>query len=102
MKIILEESDYIEAITPFRNGCSFRPTFKQNGDVYLGYGCECFVNLVTGAEEQFVRMIRRSNDKLIKLDISPEIRVAMLKVEPCKLCGGARFEAPLEEEPNEV
>lgn len=90
MQIIFEVSDYVKAITPFRNGCDFKAIFDGE-DIYLDYGCYCLVNLQTGANEQFVRMLRENKDKPIKIDVTPEIKAAMMEVSPCKLCGGSIF-----------
>lgn len=49
----IEQQDYLNAVKPFRNGCSFRAIFESDGRVLLEPGCYCLVNLINGAEKLF-------------------------------------------------
>jgi len=92
MKIIMEEQDYIEAVTPFRNGCGYRAIFKANGDVFIDYGCYHLMRLQVGADREIAQMLIRNDDKPIKIDIKPETKIAILKIPPCERCGDTLFE----------
>ena len=61
MKIILEPKDFVEALTPFHNGCAFI-AYVEKDDVKIGYGCYCLVNLVTGANRILSDRIRYSKE----------------------------------------
>ena len=61
MKIILEPKDFIEALTPFYNGCKFI-AYVEKDDVKIGYGCYCLVNLLQGANKILSDRIRYSKE----------------------------------------
>ena len=95
MKITIEidQQDYINACTPFNNGCSFRPVIMANGDVYLDSGCYLLVNLVQGADRYFLGLYVANGNKPFKIDATPETKHELLKMPACKWCGGLRHEA---------
>lgn len=92
MKVIIEDEDYIKAITPFYNGCKFIPIFKQDGSVWLDCGCYLLVNLVTGAKKYLYEKWLENNKQPFKIEVSPETKLKMMAEKPCKHCGGAKFE----------
>ena len=85
----IEQQDYIRAITPFRNGCSFRAIFEKDGRVMLEPGCYLLVNLVQGVERWFLDQWKKNNKKPFEISPSPETRHEMLKIKPCHWCGGS-------------
>jgi len=85
----IEQSDYINAITPFRNGCSFRARFEADGKVKLESGCYLLVNLVQGADRWFLDRWRENGEAPFEIDVTPETKHEMMKVRPCALCGGS-------------
>jgi len=87
--IEIEEQDYINAITPFRNGCAFRARFEADGKVTLEPGCYLLVNLVGGVERQFLDQWRANGEKPFEIHITQETRHRMMEVRPCAWCGGA-------------
>lgn len=91
MKIIIEDHDYINLITPFRNGCNYRMIVEnQTGDFYLDYGC--FPIFISGELElYFHKLLQQNKEQPIKLNISEELKSELLKMKPCECCGGLRF-----------
>ena len=85
----IEQQDYVNAITPFRNGCSFRARFEADGKVTLEPGCYLLVNLVQGADRWFLDRWRENGKKPFEVAVTPETLHEMLKVRPCSWCGGS-------------
>ena len=91
MKIIIEPNDFVEALTPFYNGCSYIAYIEED-DVFIGFGCYCLVNLQTGAKAIFRDKIY--NNKIAKRFSIKELcetnsdyykaREAILKMKDCK------------------
>lgn len=87
--IEIEQTDYLKAITPFRNGCSFRALFEPDGRVLLEPGCYLLVNLVQGADRVFLDWWRANNKKPFAADVTPETIMAMKAMRTCSWCGGS-------------
>ena len=83
--MIIEITDYIDACTPFRNGCSFR-LVKDNGNFYLEAGCYCLYNLISGSELYILGLINMNNGKLFITD--EKVISSLMAIKPCERCGG--------------
>ncbi len=92
MKIEIEDKDYIKAITPFRNGCSFKPLIKSNGDIYIDVGCCLYPNLLDDTGAHILYKFIENGKKPYKISISPETKTHILSIIPCKCCGGLIME----------
>lgn len=95
MKVTIEASDYIQALTPFRSGCAFT-LYVEKYDIKIGYGCYCLINLVTGAKKVFADAIQANGGDPVSLktfnneDGVEEIRYKILSAitERCSHCSG--------------
>ena len=101
MKILIELKDYIEALTPFRNGCSYK-AYIDGDRIQIGYGCYgVHINFCSGIQEYLMRKLGTMGDP--KIDIKelpnensiPEIHREICKIEPCLVCGGTLFKKQL-------
>lgn len=90
--MIIENEEYIKAFMPHRNGCKFSLIINNDGDVYFTAGCDLRPNLLTGADRFLWEMFSLNNEKPAKLNISPELKIELIKIKPCKNCGGTLFE----------
>lgn len=85
----------------FTNGCDWAFYFMPDG-VYMGYGCYgVHINLLTGKKKLLYQWFKEHTwtegditDEKVRLPISPETRLELLKREPCKLCGQPFFKVP--------
>ena len=92
---IIETSDYVNAVTSYHNGCSFK-AYVEEDDVKIGYGCYCLVNLKTGAEKLFINAIEANKEHPVSIkqfnnqDHFREVQRAILMVNPfCRHCEGS-------------
>jgi hypothetical protein len=86
MKAILEQKDYINAVTPFRNGCAFRAVVKNDGKVLLEPGCYLLINLISGADKVIYDMWLKNGEEPVEVEIEPETAKAIKDLKPCKWC----------------
>ena len=90
--MIIEDKEYIDALTPHTNGCKYIMIVKKNGDIYIDYGCDLRPNLQSGANRYIYDLIHGNGDKPVKLKISPELKSRLLAIKPCSGCGGTLFQ----------
>jgi len=84
----IEQQDYLNAVKPFRNGCSFRARFEADGRVLLEPGCYCLVNLLQGADRWFLDRWRENGEKPFEIHLTPETQHEILKIPKCGWCDG--------------
>jgi len=95
MITIIETKDYIEALTPFPNGCAFT-AYVDRDDVRIGFGCYCLVNLKQGFKRMLITAINQSDNGRVSIkdfnnqDSYEEVRLAIIEYvdSACKHCGG--------------
>ena len=95
MITLIETSDYIEAITPFRNGHAFT-IYIERDDVKIGYGCYCLSNVGNAFHRYLVNKIEMNKDKPISIrtlmnqDDYEVIRITIMEFTDtdCKKCSG--------------
>lgn len=91
--MIIEESDYIDALTPFKNGCDFSLIIDKDNNYYLCTGCDCRPFLLTDIKRFLYDLLYEKNKEIpIKLNISTKTKEKLLRTANCKCCGGAKFE----------
>lgn len=87
MEIIISDNDYIKAVTPFLNGCTFRVfVITKDNKVFIEPGCYCLKNLLHGAEYEIYKMWKQNNELPLEIFVSDETRLKLLKMENCR-CG---------------
>ena len=94
----------VSAVEVFPNGCNYRLRKDANGSYWLEYGCfGVLVNLVTGDARLLYRWLSQGGREERRLDgeVQPETIKHLMTMEPCKLCGGARFELTADTEDRE-
>jgi hypothetical protein len=90
--MIIENEEYIKAFTPHTNGCKFSLIIKNNGDLYYTGGCDLRPNLTSGVNCYLWERFYLNNEKPVNLNISPELKIELMKIKPCENCGGTLFE----------
>ena len=108
-KEITLDDAMLDGFKTYRNGCNFKLISKQDGSLWLDYGCYCLVNLLTGNErllrdflenqepkEKLSNILANDKHTRRRIDglIKPETINELLKREPCQVCGGFMFEIP--------
>ena len=88
--MIIEKKEYINILTPAKNGCQYVMIEDEQGDIYIDIGCDLRPNLQTGASRYVFDLIM-VNNKPIKLNISQKLKTILLSITPCDKCGGTRF-----------
>jgi hypothetical protein len=84
----VKQGDYLKAIRPFRNGCSFRARFEADGRVMLEPGCYCLGNLLQGVDRWFLEQWKANGEKPFEIYPAPETQHGMLKMRECRWCRG--------------
>jgi len=92
MKVMLDDSEYIEAITPSKNGCTFRLIVKRGGVFLIEPGCYLLVNLMNPVETYLYDRWRTNNKKPFEIKMHENLKLELLKINPCRHCGGVKFE----------
>lgn len=90
MIVIIEDADYIEALRPFNNGCSFKlaPENHASGKPQIMYGCYLLQYLVQGAELVLMGRVKAAPAQRLPIDVSAET-LAILRQFKCRHCGDA-------------
>jgi len=97
-EIVLQERRTLDevilsSVKTFYNGCNFRLVSKADGTYYLQEGCYLLVNLLTGDEKLLWKWLQDiPGGKLLSGKVKPETICYLLRMEPCKECGGVRLE----------
>lgn len=83
--MIIEQKEYINAVRPFRNGCSFK-LLTQDGTTLIEPGCYLLVNLLQGVELELYRKWLENSMKPFKVDLLPETIQEIESMHSCVWC----------------
>lgn len=83
---------FLQAVKTFYNGCSYTLEVSSSTEVLIGWGCYgVHVNLVQGLAAQVCDWLEgeigMQSDLRVRLPVSPETIVQLLKRKPCSRCG---------------
>ena len=110
MKLVITEKDYIDALTPFYNGCAFGAKIDKDGRIGITFGCYLLVNLQTGFKKILMEQIDDTQEKTLwNFEMRPRgclwdfteyinsfnpeyLKVEIMKIVPCLHCGGLLIE----------
>ena len=95
MIIEVEQQDYVNAIQPFLNGCSFRALFEADGRVLLEPGCYLLIRLVRGFEKILYERWLENKSLPVEIHVTPTTLLDMKLIRPCTHCGGAMHAEPI-------
>lgn len=87
MKFELTPAFFVRAITPFFNGCSWRPLFRPDGAVGLDAGCYLWPQHAYGAELELVRLWEEKGKKPFRIAVDAGTADRMRRVARCRWCG---------------
>ena len=90
MIIELEQQDYVKAIRPFLNGCSFRALFESDGRVLLEPGCYLLLLLMRDHEKVLYKQWLANKSLPFEVNVIPETLLKMKSMRPCVHCGGSK------------
>ncbi len=101
-EIVLQErrtlDDVIKgAVRTFRNGCNLRLFYISKEEYYLEGGCYHLSIFATDDELLLWKWLQSPGNKNLYGITRPETLVWLMKQDPCRCCGGARFKKQEEE-----